>query len=133
VLAAAALLAPGLLLVARPRAGGLLSVRPTENSLRYQADLRWDLPRAVALAGGASALLACGPVQTNPSEAPLTAWTLKLELASLTGDRGDVIIQTRNAADAPLLPVLPRRPHYWLAAQVGKVSIFMHCTHRFGA
>jgi hypothetical protein len=133
VLAAVALLTPGLLLLARPSGRGLLSVRPTENSLRYQADLRWDLPRAVALAGGASTLIACGPVESNPSEAPLTAWTLKLELASLAGDRGDVIIQTRNAANAPLLPVVPRRPRYWLAAQVGKVSIFMHCTHRFGA
>ena len=133
VLAAVALLAPGVLLLATPRGAGLLSVRPTENSLRYQADLRWDLPRAVQLAGGASALIACGPVEPNPSEAPLTAWTLGLELASITGYRGDVIIQTRNAANAPLLPVVPRRPRYLLAAQVGKVSIFMHCTHRFGA
>ena len=78
-------------------------------------------------------LIACGPVEPNPSEAPLTAWTLGLELASITGYRGDVIIQTRNAANAPLLPVVPRRPRYLLVAQVGKVSIFMHCTHRFGA
>jgi hypothetical protein len=134
VLAAFALLAPGALLVARPRgAAGLLSVRPTENALRYQADLTWDLPRAVQLAGGASALIACGPVATNPSEAPLTAWTLGLGLDSIAGARGDVIVQTRQAANAPLLPVLPRRPRYWLAAQVGKVSIFMHCTHRFVA
>jgi hypothetical protein len=110
-----------------------LSVRPTENALRYQADLTWDLPRAVQLAGGASALIACGPVATNPSEAPLTAWTLGLGLDSIAGARGDVIVQTRQAANAPLLPVLPRRPRYWLAAQVGKVSIFMHCTHRFVA
>jgi hypothetical protein len=133
VLAAVALLAPGAVLVARPRGADLLSVRPTENALRYQADLRSDLPRAVQLAGGASALIACGPIEPNPSEAPLTAWTLGLGLDSITGYRGDVIIQTRNAANAPLLPVVPRRPRYLLAAQVGKVSIFVHCTHRFRA
>ena len=86
MLAAAALFAPGVLLISRPHIA-LLSVRPTESSLRYQADLRRDLPRAVDLAGGPAALISCGPIQTNPSEAPLTAWTLGLELASITGSR----------------------------------------------
>lgn len=76
VLAAVALLAPGVVLIAKPDGPTLLSVRPTENSLRYQADLRRDLPRAVELAGGTSALITCGPIQTNPSEGPLAAWTL---------------------------------------------------------
>ncbi len=126
VLAAAALFAPGVLLISRPRLA-LLSVRPTESSLRYQADLRRNLPRAVALAGGPAALISCGSIQTNPSEAPLTAWTMGLELASIAGTRGDVIIQSRNAPSAPLLPVVPRKPRYRLAAQVGTVRIFTHC------
>jgi hypothetical protein len=126
VLAAAALFAPGVLLISRPHIA-LLSVRPTESSLRYQADLRRDLPKAVDLAGGPAALISCGPIQTNPSEAPLTAWTLGLELASITGSRGDVIIQSRNAVNAPLLPAIPRKPRYRLVAQAGTVSIFVHC------
>ncbi len=127
VLAAVALFAPGVLLVSRPHSGPLLSVSPTESSLRYQADLRRDLPKAVELAGGASALITCGQIQTNPSEAPLTAWTLGLELASISGSRGDVIIQARNAVSAPLLPAVPRHPRYRLVSQVGTVSIFVHC------
>jgi hypothetical protein len=127
VLAAVALFAPGVVLISRPHSGALLSVSPTESSLRYQADLRRDLPKAVELAGGASALITCGPIQTNPSEAPLTAWTLGLELASISSSRGDVIIQARNAVSAPLLPAVPTHPRYRLVAQVGTVSIFMHC------
>jgi hypothetical protein len=126
VLAAAALFAPGILLISRPHIA-LLSVRPTESSLRYQADLRRDLPRAVDMAGGPAALIACGSIQTNPSEAPLTAWTLGLELPSITGSQGDVIVQSRNAPSAPLLPAVPRKPRYRLVAQVGTVSIFVHC------
>lgn len=127
LLAALPIVAAVVILVTPVSRRHLVRVSPTEASLRFQAELRDDLQRAVDRAGGVSALVACGPVQTNPSEVPLTAWTLNLGLADLVSARAAVIIQSRNAEAAPLLPVVHKRRRLRLAARVGATAIFTRC------
>src|SRR5262249_18727809 len=55
---------------------GIVSLPRTHHALVYQAKLRTDLTAAVAKAGGADALLRCGPVMTEGFQVPMVAWTL---------------------------------------------------------
>jgi hypothetical protein len=103
----------------------------TFSELRYQAQLRRELPDAVRDAGGARYLIACGIIQTNPANAALLAWTLGVRIKTLEttlgSPYGDVLIQTRDAATDPLEPNIPSDGRYHLVASVPTVQIFSDC------
>jgi hypothetical protein len=130
LLCGAAVLPPaGVAIASRPDPD-LISVNPPAEALRYQAKLRHDLALAVDKAGGVADLLACGTIQTNRSEVPLMAWTLGVSLRSVENGEGQVIVQSRNAANTPVQPALPRGPGYRLVADVGIVKIYARCRGR---
>ena len=91
-LAAAAAVA--LLTVLAPGRGPHLGA--ATQTLRAQNAIRRDLPVAVERAGGAGQLLACGSIQTNPSEAPLAAWTLGVAMRRTESADGNVLIQSER-------------------------------------
>ena len=95
------------------------------DTLRAQNAIRRDLPVAVDRAGGARQLLACGAIQTNPSEAPLAAWTLDVGLLRTESSDGRVLIQS-GGQDGPALAPRPRAG-YQLVAGAGAVRIFEKC------
>jgi hypothetical protein len=103
---------------------------PTWSALRFQADVRRDLTTAVARAGGAARLKACGAVQTNTQLAPLVAWTLHETIGSAETTRGRVIIQGRATAGAgrfPWIPWIPRSLGWHVVAKAGTVKIATRC------
>jgi hypothetical protein len=93
------------------------------DSARLQAGIRGDLAAAVRDAGGAPRLLACGAIETNPSEAPLSAWALGVPLKRTESARGDVVIQSGGAASAALSPAAPAGDG--LAAGTWRVRVFV--------
>ncbi len=112
-----------LTVIAPPRGshlGGLASAQ------RAQADLRRDMSHALAAAGGAR-LLACGPLQTNPSDAPLAAWTLGAQMLSTESSHGKVLIQAPSAQSPAAAPPVPASRPYRLVAASGVVRVFSVC------
>jgi hypothetical protein len=94
---------------------------------RHEDSLRADLDTAVAAAGGSGRVITCGPIATNPSEAPLVAWTLGVQLRATESASGDVLIQSASAADPHVLPATPRNGGYHLIADAGAVKILSRC------
>jgi hypothetical protein len=58
-------------------------VRATWDQVRRDSVGDRDLPNAIAAAGGAAAILRCGPVFTGPFHTPAVAWQLGLHLDEL--------------------------------------------------
>jgi hypothetical protein len=56
------------------------AVKGSWEGVRRESDADRDLPRAVAAAGGAAAILRCGPVYTGPFHTPVVAWVLGIHL-----------------------------------------------------
>ncbi len=90
-------------------------------ALLYQARLRTDLGRAIALAGGRDHLLACGTVMVEGFQVPMVAYSLDVPTTrvfappALPTDPGpgpDTILQTRATQSSGLLP----RVQDWNAA-----------------
>jgi hypothetical protein len=100
------------------------------SELRFQADVRRDLTAAVARAGGAARLKACGAVQTNTQLAPLVAWTLHETIGAAEATSGRVIIQGRATATAgrfPWIPWIPRSLGWHVVAKAGTVEVATRC------
>jgi hypothetical protein len=95
---------------------------PQLDGARLQARIRTAFSNIAAVAS-APRLQACGAIQTNPSEAPLAAWTLGLPLKRTESDRGDVVIQSGGASSAALSPAAPGG--YRLAADTPAVRVFI--------
>ena len=105
-------------------------LKPTWSELRFQADVRRDVTTAVARAGGAAHLKACGAVQTNTQLAPLVAWTLHETIGEAEATRGRVIIQGRATATSgrfPWIPWIPRSLGWHVIAKAGTVEIATRC------
>ncbi|HSC02172.1 MAG TPA: hypothetical protein VLC49_02605 [Solirubrobacteraceae bacterium] len=91
---------------------GIVSLPRTHHALVYQAKLRSDLSAAVAKAGGADALLRCGPVMTEGFQVPMVAWTLGVHTLRIEATPSKivgppwpaVILQTRAQSNSHLLP-----------------------------
>jgi hypothetical protein len=66
-------------------------------------------------------------IQTNPSEAPLAAWTLHVQMRRTESADGNVLIQSANAQGAPPAPRTPDKGRYELLARVATVSILARC------
>ncbi len=94
-------------------------VANTAREVRYQATLWRDLRLAVTEAGGPQRLIACGAIQTNPSDAPLAAWTLGVQLRRTENGDGNVVIETGQAPSPSA--------HYRVIARVSSVSILARC------
>ena len=82
-------------------------------ALLYQARLRTDLGRAIALVGGRDRLLACGSVMVEGFQVPMVAYALDVPttrvlappaLATDPGPEPDTILQTRATQSSGLLP-----------------------------
>jgi hypothetical protein len=105
-------------------------LKPTWSALRFQADVRRDLTTAVARAGGAARLKACGAVQTNTQLVPLVAWTLHETITAAEATSGRVIIQGRATATSgrfPWIPWIPRSLGWHVVAKAGTVEIATRC------
>jgi hypothetical protein len=91
---------------------GIVSLPRTHHALVYQAHLRSDLSAAVSKAGGAEALLRCGPVMTEGFQVPMVAWTLGVHTLRIEATPSNlvgppwpaVILQTRAQSNSHLLP-----------------------------
>jgi hypothetical protein len=91
---------------------GIVSLPRTHHALVYQAHLRSDLSAAVSKAGGADALLRCGPVMTEGFQVPMVAWTLGVHTLRIEATPSNlvgppwpaVILQTRAQSNSHLLP-----------------------------
>jgi hypothetical protein len=94
---------------------------------RLQATLWRDVEQAVTEAGGARRLTSCGAIQTNPSEAPLAAWALGVQLRGTETGRGNVLIQSGDSQSAAEEPRPREGTHYRLLAQVHAVRILASC------
>jgi hypothetical protein len=90
-------------------------------SLLYQARLRTDLGRAIALVGGRDHLLACGSVMVEGFQVPMVAYALDVPTTRVLapparptdpGPEPDTILQTRATQSSGLLP----RVQDWNAA-----------------
>jgi hypothetical protein len=104
-----------------PGRGAHLGALP--GALRFDARMRGDVNRAVDLAGGRRRLLAFGPLETNPSEAPLVAWTLGGQLLDSEGAHRRVVIQLAAAPAARALPAVPAA--YRLLAVSGGTRVYV--------
>jgi hypothetical protein len=112
--------------VSPTRGSTLIRVGPTLHALRFEAEQREDLPKAVRLAGGAKRLASCGPIVTNPSTAPQLAWVLRMPINQLQSLSGHVLVQMAAYNGAGLLPSAPSG-QYRLVAQVRTVRILSDC------
>jgi hypothetical protein len=133
----------GLFLAVPPWIGkNVISLPRTHHALVYQAHLRQDLTAAVQKAGGANALLRCGPVMTEGFQVPMAAWTLGVRTldveappARLAGPPWPaVILQTRAQSNSTLLPTPAQiiaweraGAHYTLIAHVRTFRVFSTC------
>jgi hypothetical protein len=121
---------------------GIVSLPRTHHALVYQAHLRSDLTAAVAKAGGADALLRCGPVMTEGFQVPMVAWTLGVHTLRVEAEPSElagppwpaVILQARAQSNATLLPT-PQQIIAWehegarykLVAHVRTFRVFSTC------
>jgi hypothetical protein len=149
VTGAAGTVAAAVVLVAVPPWFGpsVIDVPATHHALVYQAHLREDLTAAVRKAGGADALLRCGPIMTEGFQVPMTAWTLGVHTLRVeatptaSGLAGPpwpaVILQTRAQSRSTLLPTTAQihawerdGARYHLVAHVRTFRVFSTCAGR---
>jgi hypothetical protein len=108
-------------------------------ALLYQARLRTDLGRAIALVGGRDRLLACGSVMVEGFQVPMVAYALDVPttrvlappaLATDPGPEPDTILQTRATQSSGLLPRVQdwNAAHYTYRGSAGPWNTFTrHC------
>jgi hypothetical protein len=123
----------------------IVSLPRTHHALVYQANLRSDLNKLVAMEGGSKALLRCGTVMTEGFQVPMVAWTLDVPLLRIedqpkVDENGfaappwpNVILQDRDTGHAALLPE-PRTILHWESlgahyrtVRVGEFWLFSTC------
>ena len=124
----------------------IISLPRTHHALVYQANLRRDLNKIVAMEGGAKALLNCGTVMTEGFQVPMVAWTLGVPLVrvkdqpTVDPDTGfapkpwpNVILQDADTGSAPLLPEPATIKHWeslgapYRLVRVGEFWFFSTC------
>src|SRR5947209_17491202 len=114
-------------------------------ALGSRAGVRSDLSAAVAKAGGAAALLRCGPVMTEGFQVPMVAWTLGVHTLRIEATPSKtvgppwpaVILQTRAQSTSHLLPTPAQiitwkqaGARYRLVAHVRTFRVFSTCAGR---
>jgi hypothetical protein len=108
-----------------------------DSALRYQAELRSDLDRALAQAGGAKALRACGHATAGKFQVPLVAWYLGVHTlgVGLGPTPQGVIVRQRstNNPRARADPTPPYPPGYVRVARVRTTALYSTCPAAPGA
>jgi hypothetical protein len=116
--------------------GQVVDLPATHKALNYQAQLRFDLTRAIRRAGGARKLLACGRIMTEGFQVPMVAYalgvhTLRVEASPLKGPPlpplPGVILQARANRHAALLPRLPQNAGYTRVARTRTFQTYTTC------
>jgi hypothetical protein len=136
--AAVVVVALAILIATPPWIGpSILDVPATHRALVYQAQLRTDMTRAVAAAGGSARILACGTIMTEGFQVPMLAWNLDVHTGRIqaspavagTGTPPNVIFQTRAQRNAHLLPIIRawHGIHYTHVATVRTFRVFAQC------
>lgn len=101
-----------------------------DTALRYQAQLRFDLERALERVGGAERFAACGQVATGMYQVPMVAWhigrhTYEVALAPPEG-RG-AAVASRATRAAPWAPPGPFPAGYELLVMQGTTHLYSTC------
>ncbi len=137
---AAVAIAVAILIAVPPWIGpSIIDVPATHRALVYQAKLRTDMTRAVALAGGRARLLACGTIMTEGFQVPMLAWNLRVHTQRIeaspteagTGTPPNVIFQARAQSNSHLLPIVGawHETHYTRIARTRTFRVFANCAH----
>jgi hypothetical protein len=129
--AAAAIVAAAAVAAIVPSAVDAFGTLPTTwDGLRFQADVRHDVATAIARAGGAAKLKACGTAMTNTQLAPVVAWNLHETIGAAEATHGRVIIQGRASASAgrfPWIPWIPKSLGWHIVSHSGSVEVATRC------
>ena len=123
-LMAPALVVAALLVAAAPKLADLPDLRDDQ---AYQRALAGDLRRAIVVAGGREALLACGRPYVGDLRGPLLAYHLDVEkqrVAFVPRPPG-AVFRSRIAQGAPVEP--PTGPAFRPRARAGKWEVRMAC------
>jgi hypothetical protein len=118
--------------------GQVVDLPATHRALNYQAQLRYDLARAVRRGGGAKKLFACGNgrVMTEGFQVPMVAYalgvrTLRVEANPVKGPTPapypSVIMQARANRRAHLLPLLPPAAGFHRIVHTRTFQIYTSC------
>jgi hypothetical protein len=119
-----------------------VSLPRVHRALLYQARLRESLPRAIELAGGRRAVLACGSVMAEGFQVPMVAYALDVPTTRVlapptsratAGPAPGVILQTRATQSSTQLPVVRDwggRRRYVYRGSAGPWHTFTRCGSR---
>jgi hypothetical protein len=118
------LVAGGLLAAAAPKLADLPELRADQ---AYQRALAGDLHRAIAVAGGREALLACGRPYVGDLRGPLLAYHLGVEKrrVGFVPRPPGAVFRSRIARGAPVEP--PVGPAFAPRARAGKWEVRAAC------
>lgn len=118
-----------------PRFKGLFN--GVNSTLRYQAQLRFDLEDVLAKAGGAKKVASCGRAATGMYQVPMVAWYLHEHIRQVWMDPPKsgpgIIIRSRATRGDRLAPFQPYPPAFRQAVQVRTTTLFSTCTGAPGA
>lgn len=118
--------------------GSGYSLGKLNRALRYQAELRQDLPAIIKRAGGARKVVACGSIEVERFQKQMVAWYLDVNAVKTQGPSPDglpgetaprdpnVIFQDRDTGTAPLRPVIPKNVPY-TRFRHRTFRLFEHC------
>jgi hypothetical protein len=108
-----------------------------DSALRYQAELRIDLKRALEKAGGADAFKACGKATAGKFSVPLVAWYLDehtYDVGLVPAPRGVIVAaRTTNKQTLKPQPEQPYPPGYEPVATARTTTLFSTCGAAPGA
>jgi hypothetical protein len=107
-------------------------------ALLYQARLRENLSRAIALVGGPQRALACGRVMTEGFQVPMVAYALHVSTVRVlappapggpAGPAPNVVLQTRATRSSDVLPTIRTWPgvRYVEPGAAGPWHTYTHC------
>lgn len=101
-----------------------------DKALRYQADLRTDLEKALAAVGGAKSFGSCGPVATGKFQVPMVAWYLGKHTmeVGMEPQPGGAVVSSRSTGAAPWAPRADEFPYgYRLLIMEGTTHLHSSC------
>lgn len=108
-----------------------------DRALRYQAELRIDLKKALAKVGGPEAFKACGKATAGKYSVPLVAWYLRehtYDVGLVPETRGVIVAaRTTNKPTLKPQPEQPYPPGYEVVAVQRTTTLFSTCPQEAGA
>jgi hypothetical protein len=101
-----------------------------DTALRYQAELRFDLEKALARVGGAERFASCGQVATGMYQVPMIAWYIGRHTQEVALDPppgGGAAVASRSTRAAPWAPPGPFPAGYRLLTMQGSTHLYSTC------